>query len=176
MKDNKNLIIAILLAAVLVMSVGYAALSTSLQVGGTATIATNAKWDVEITGITVKSTTGNVTPGTPTFTATTATFNTTLAQPGDSATYEVTIENKGTIDATYSSVTRAIEAATGDNSVKGVIVYSDTEPGTAGSTVLAAGESKTATITVKFDDSATTVDAGTSRTATYTYQFVQASA
>jgi uncharacterized repeat protein (TIGR01451 family) len=175
MKDNKNLIIAILLAAVLVMSVGYAALSTSLQVGGTATIATNAKWDVEITGITVKSTTGNVTPGTPTFTATTATFNTTLAQPGDSATYEVTIENKGTIDATYSSVTRAIEAATGDNSVKGVIVYTDEEPAPVG-TVLAPGESKTATITVKFDDSATTVDAGTSRTATYTYQFVQASA
>ena len=41
-----------------------------------------------------------------THTDTTATFGTTLQSPGDSITYDITIENLGTIDAVLKTITK----------------------------------------------------------------------
>ena len=100
MKDKKNLLIAALVFAIVVMAVGYAAFSTTLTINGKATV--EAAWDVEITGITrsgqsdaaaVEDTTS------PTFTTTTANFDVKLKAPGAWAEYTVTVANKGTINA-----------------------------------------------------------------------------
>lgn len=108
MRDKKNILIAALLFAIVALSVGYATLSQNLTINGTASIK---NWDVEIVSITPsysgnsyeKETTSSV--PSPSFTATTATFNTVLSEKGDYATYVIEIENKGSIDAKLNSIT-----------------------------------------------------------------------
>src|SRR5574344_1112129 len=102
MDKKKNLIIGGLLAAIVLMSVGYAALAQTLTINGTANI--DATWDVQVTGITEGTLVGATTQ-TTNFDTTSATFNVNLAYPGATATYNVAIENKGSIDAKLDSIT-----------------------------------------------------------------------
>ena len=87
------------------MAVGYAAFSSQLKISGTSSVTSS--WDVEITNIESTNVIGSATNGSaPTYTKTTATFNTNLVSPGDSITYDVTVENKGSIDATLKTITK----------------------------------------------------------------------
>ena len=70
MRDKRNYIILALLAVVLVMTVGFAAFSTSLQINGTANISTN--WCVGFDN--TKTTTYEITKGKSTGTNPTATM------------------------------------------------------------------------------------------------------
>lgn len=81
MKYANTIIIGSLLIILLVMSVGYAAFATQLQLNGTATI--QGEWDVEITKIEATNIVGTAEAGTPANTKTTATFDATLKAPGD---------------------------------------------------------------------------------------------
>ena len=106
-KDRKkrNLIIGSLLAILVVMTVGYAAFSTQLKITGNASITSN--WDVQITGISNGTPTGSAENAiNPTYDILTANMEVNLYSPGDSMTYEITIQNKGTIDATLSKITK----------------------------------------------------------------------
>ena len=106
-KDRKkrNLIIGSLLAVLVVMTVGYAAFSTQLKITGNASITSN--WDVQITGISNGTPTGSAENAiNPTYDILTANMEVNLYSPGDSMTYEITIQNKGTIDATLSKITK----------------------------------------------------------------------
>ena len=114
--DNKgrNIIIGTLLAAILIMAVGYALLSQSLTINGTASISSD--WNVAITAISEGTPTGtaeNVSPAT--FTGTSATFNVKLVKPGDTMTYNITVSNLGDLNAelTGMTVSPAAPAATG---------------------------------------------------------------
>ena len=90
------------------MGIGYAAFNTELKISGTSKVTSN--WDIEIT---------NVTPGTPTgsaentvapkWDALTASMEADLYEKGDAMEYDVTIENKGTIDAKLNDVLTNIE-------------------------------------------------------------------
>ena len=109
--DNKgrNIIIGTLLAAILIMAVGYALLSQSLTINGTANITSN--WDVKITNITAGTPTGtaeNVSPAT--FTGTSATFNVNLVKPGDKMVYQITVSNEGTLNAKLTGMTVSPES------------------------------------------------------------------
>lgn len=102
MRKSKNFLIGILCVVVALMAVGYATFSSLLNISGTATFSNN--WKVEITGI--RGVNNNLVPNNqaydasaPTYTATTATFNTGLVSPGDERIYEVEVTNKGNIDA-----------------------------------------------------------------------------
>ena len=64
-RDQRNILIGVLLVAIVVMSVGYAAFATTLTVGGTSTITNN--WNVAITDITVTDTQGNAKSTTATY-------------------------------------------------------------------------------------------------------------
>ena len=87
------------------MAVGYAAFSSQFKISGTSSVTSS--WDVEITNIESTNVIGSATNGSaPTYTKTTATFNTNLVSPGDSITYDVTVENKGSIDATLKTITK----------------------------------------------------------------------
>lgn len=114
---KRNLLIAILLFIVLLMSVAFAAFSNRLTITGTTRVVTT--WDVKITNIALKQSTqanpnpyGNAdSPSTfpgggtnPTYTDTTATFYSTLGVPGDSVTYVVTIVNNGSVNAVVDSI------------------------------------------------------------------------
>ena len=101
---GRNLVIGVLLAAVAIMAVGYAALAQTLQINGTATISSN--WDVAITDITEGTPTGGATNAEAVdHTGTTATFNVNLTKPGDKMTYVITVTNGGSLNAKLTGLT-----------------------------------------------------------------------
>ena len=103
---QRNYIIMGLCAILVIMGVGYAAFQSQLKISGTSNISSN--FSVKITDIVVSSKNGSAAdvPGVTTHTDTTATFGTTLQSPGDSITYDITIENQGTIDAVLKTITK----------------------------------------------------------------------
>ena len=105
-RTNRNYIIMGLCAILLIMGVGYAAFSSQLKISGTSNIASN--FLVKITGIEVSSKSGGAAdkPEVTTYNDTSATFGTTLQSPGDSITYDITIENQGTIDAVLKTISK----------------------------------------------------------------------
>ena len=89
------------------MTVGYAAFQTNLNIKGTSSISSN--WDIIISNIEKISNGGEAEEAkTPTGIGTlTAEMEVNLYQKGDYIEYEVTIENRGTIDAILSNITPA---------------------------------------------------------------------
>ena len=104
MENNKKIIITVLSVLVVAMAVGYALLAQELTIKGSASI--DSTWRVEITNITSKDVVGDaVNKVDPSYTATTANFSVGFTQPGDSITYDITVTNKGTLDAVVESIT-----------------------------------------------------------------------
>ena len=114
--QNKNILIGGLLAIVLVMSVGYAAFATQLNINGTATITST--WDVHFNS--AAQVAGDVTPaktfaggslpsGTLTYASgdkpLSATIHADLNQPGDTVTFTLRIINAGSLNATAATPT-----------------------------------------------------------------------
>lgn len=163
---NKLLIAALVVVGL--ASVAYAAFAQTLNIGGTGTASGN--WNVAITGITRTSGSGATDTVEPTYTGTSATFNTALEYPGATATYDVTVKNNGSINAKLSSITDLVaknaEAPTYINyTVSGV---------TAGTTTLDAGATNTVTVTVTWDATSSPATASESKTATITLNYDQA--
>ena len=88
----------------MMFSIGYAVLSTTLSVNGTSKMA-NATWNVHFDNIVTK--TGSVTPTTaPTISNnTTVSFAATLADPGDFYEFNIDVVNSGSIDAMIDTIT-----------------------------------------------------------------------
>ena len=162
---NKFVIAALVLVGV--ASVAYAAFTQILTISGTSTAA--GDWDVAITNITRTSATGATDAATtPSYTATSATFDVDLAYPGATATYEVTVTNNGTIPAKLDTI-GGLAAA---NAAAPTFVTYAVSGVTAGSTTLAAGATNTVTVVVTWDAAATS-NAGGTKTATLTFDYSQ---
>ena len=98
MYRTKTKIIIIMMIIVVFMAVGYAILSTSLNINGSTAVTSN--WQVEFSDIRTVSLKGGATNKvTPTVSKTTANFEVDLVQPGDEVTYEIDITNYGDIEA-----------------------------------------------------------------------------
>lgn len=162
MKNKKNLIIVALCTLLVFMGLGYAALSTSLVISGSSTITSS--WDVEITNIESNLTGGASDMSAPDYTATTANFYTSLVSPGDKATYTITVENKGTIDAELDSIN------TKDVSSEAILFAID---GINQGDVINAGERITFTVMVSYKSSITAQPTQTSSTYGITLNYVQ---
>lgn len=163
MRSNKGLFAMGLLAIVLVMSVGYTTLTTDLRMSGSK--KTEEKWDVQVVGIETIDINGSASAGNPSFNATSVTFDADLVQPGDSVTYRVTVENKGTIDANLAG-TNFTEQEDGSPAV----IYSHVEP----ASTLEAGARTTFTVTATYDDNYIFTPDVTSKTITGLIQYTQA--
>ena len=104
-KNSNRKFIVIAIVLLLAISIGYAALSTTLTINGTANIAANS-WLVYFTNVQVK--TGSVTatqvPTTSGTSTTTLTWAVNLQTPGDYYEYNVDVKNDGTIDAMIGSL------------------------------------------------------------------------
>lgn len=141
MKKN-HIIIMALVGIIFVMSLAFAAFSSLLTINGTATV--DNSWNVEIINIISKNKIGSASNnGEPVYTKTSATFKTTLVSPGDSMTYDVTIKNKGTIDAKLSKIT-----LTDSNNPAIIFETSGIEEGD----VLKVGEETIFTVVVKYNN------------------------
>lgn len=162
---NKLIIAAVVLVGL--ASVAYAAFAQLLTISGTGTASGN--WDVEITSITAKDQTGATdAANTPSFTATSAIFDVDLDYPGSTSTYDVVIENKGSIPAKLSSLTDL----TATNAASPVDIHY-TLTGVAVNDTLAAGASVTATVTVNWVSGGSTNIDTQSKAATITFNYIQ---
>lgn len=162
---NKLIIAAVVLVGL--ASVAYAAFAQLLTINGTGTASGN--WDIEITSITAKDQTGVTDQAsTPSFTGTTATFNVDLHYPGATSTYDVVIENKGSIPAKLSTLT---DLAATNAAAPADIHYTLT--GVAVDDTLAAGATVTATVQVEWLSGGSTNIDTQSKQAVINFNYIQ---
>jgi len=110
MYRKKTVVIMIMCIATAFMAVGYALISTRLNINGS-TVVTSS-WRVEFSDIRTTNLKGGATNiVAPTYSATTATFNVDLVQPGDEVTYEIDITNYGDIKAQIKGANYLIEGS-----------------------------------------------------------------
>jgi uncharacterized repeat protein (TIGR01451 family) len=155
-------------AVVILASVAYAAFTQLLTVSGTGTAA--GAWNVKITSITRTGATGATeTVGTPSFTDTTATFDTALAYPGATATYDIVVTNAGSIPAVLSSITDL----TATNAAAPTYITYTVSGVTADTTTLAAASTNTVTVTVTWDAASAPTTVGENKALTLDLNYDQ---
>ena len=177
MKDNKKFLqvfaVLALVVAVLGISVGFAALSSTLTINGTAEV-TPANWDVHFENLVqpYDITGGASVTGSPTLTATHfGNYHVVLTKPGDQVVINFDVKNDGDIPAKLTSYTFATPTITGtaadatDKSADEALVqsnlvytltYDDGTPIAVNDT-LAVNEAKTLELTVAYAASAEAV-------------------
>ncbi|MCI9585627.1 MAG: hypothetical protein HFH45_03220, partial [Bacilli bacterium] len=88
---KKKIVIISLIGILILMTVGYAAFQTNLDIKGTSKVSSN--WNVLITNVTESKKEGQAeTVGSPSWTDLTAYMEANLYQKGDYVEYEVTVE------------------------------------------------------------------------------------
>ena len=104
-KKKKKIVITTLACVLVFIAVGYALLTQAIKVGVEGTL--NGVWDVYISDIKLKNSTGRAQEVNPASVSNkvNANFEVDLYMPGDSVEYEVTVKNDGNIDATLRTVT-----------------------------------------------------------------------
>lgn len=168
-KKNYKLLIIVLLLILLGLAIGYAALSQTLTINGTANIDT--EWNVKFDSITVGSTSGATqAESTPSKDSdTSVTFNVTLDKPGAYAEYTVVVLNDGSIKAKLDSITDLTEInATAPTDIKytitGAEVGDELEP----------DKTHTYTVRVEWLASSEEIPATKTKTATIKLNYSQA--
>lgn len=150
-KNSKKFVLALLVLLLLTVSVGYSALSTTLNINGTSKI-NNATWDVHFENIKVTSGSVSATKVATIDTATTTVnYNVDLTKPGDFYEFIVDVKNAGSINAKLSALpTLSGVSAAQDVYTNYTVTYKD---GTAikADDKLASGETKTLKVKVEFD-------------------------
>ncbi len=169
-KKKRNIIIGSLLGVLVLMTVGYAAFSSVLNIKGTSGISSN--WNIKITSITEGAITGSASTslnedgskkiiGVGTLTAS---IEADLVSPGDSIEYDITVTNSGTIDAKLEKIT-----LTDSNNPAIKFTSSGLEEGSE----LNAGDSAVLTVKVEYDSNVTSQPENTEGTFTVTLDYTQ---
>ena len=140
----KRIIILILILCIFLIPTCYAILTTNITLGGSVKFA--GDWDVKITDIKLTSVCDNCTATEPSFSNMTSNFDVSLIKPGDSVTYEITIENTGNIDAVFDKIEITTE------NQEDQILQITTSPATP---VLAANSTWLIYLTIHYDENAT---------------------
>lgn len=156
------------------VTVGYAALSTTLSITGKGTLSKNS-WDIHFENLVIVDNGASAVTTAPTIdsTKTKVSFNITLSKPGDSYEFTVDAVNKGTIDAMLSGFSATSLTTDQQKYLTYTVTYGD------GATIstkdyLKKGTSETIRVRVRFRDDLTATDLPSSAetlnlTATLTY-------
>ena len=102
LKSEHFLIGTIVVSVFLMLGIGYALLSQTLQINGTANIT--SKWKILFTSAEEKEMNNATTQLKEITDDTTLTLNVELTQPGAKATYDVVVANQGDLDAVLSKI------------------------------------------------------------------------
>ena len=167
MRDRKkrNIIIGALCCLLVVMGIGYAILSQTLNISGIANM--KGDWNVKITNLELVNTTGMAKEVSSSFTDTTATIKGQMYMPGDSTEYKVTVTNAGNIDAKLSSI--AYSSSTGDE-LSDIKFTSNAVEGR----ILKAGDTYVFNVKTVFSEEATSLpEKGKTPSYTLTLQYIQ---
>lgn len=141
-RKKKDILIVAMVFALCSMAIAYAMLSEKVEDQGN----NQGEWAVEITSVEQLATSGQGSSASADSNVTTAFLATSLYKAGDSVTYSVTVENKGSMDAKLDNITSTISPEVGTDDSQ-YIEY--TYEGIASGSILEAGDSITFTITVQ---------------------------
>lgn len=149
-RKKQKVVIGTLITVILGMVVGYAALGQILKINGISGIS--GDFNIEFTSIEENTMVNSKTVTKGGLGTTTANFTVDLEKPGSSAIYDLTVENKGSIDAVLTGITGLDES---NNKEPVDIVYSiiGLDEGEA----LNAGEAKSFQVKVVWKASATSI-------------------
>lgn len=120
-KSNNKLVVTIsLFATVLLMTIGFAALSTNLTINGTGTVKSST-WDIHFENLSSSVKVGEaneITPPTlsPTNTTSISGFSVSLRKISDSISYTFDVVNDGSYNAKISSIALDTPICTGNGS------------------------------------------------------------
>lgn len=133
-KKTKGVMLFLVIAVIL-MTVGFAAYSSTLNITGNVTVKGNP-WNVHYIANQITETTGTnaVTASAKSVTNTDFTFTVTLNKPGDFYEATITVQNEGTILAYLNSVTMSTLTAAQQNYLSYSITYNNGTPYTATTT------------------------------------------
>ena len=176
-QQKKSLALIVLLLLVAGISVGYAALSSTLRIHGSSTI-NNPTWDVGIAdGADIGCPTGEkctINPSNPEsltpddgtgdnakgaiiwMDGNTVYFKHVLSKPGDNFTFTTKFSNKGTIDAKVDSVTKSDLNATAQRFLTYNVTYANGTAINSGD-LLRAGQDVTFKVSVTYKSTVTTL-------------------
>ena len=125
------------------MVIGYAAFNTELKISGTSKVTSN--WDIRITNVTDGTPTGSAKNTVkPSWTTLTASMEADLYKKGDAMEYDVTIENRGTLDAKLNDI---LTNTQNSNSEAVIITFSGYTKGE----VLEHGKSKLVHVKIEYN-------------------------
>ena len=139
------------------LGLGYAFLTTTLHIEGTADVDSNT-WNIYWNNVQV--TEGSVTASTPVIDSskTTVTFNVHLSKPGDFYEFTVDAKNDGSIDAMIHVVSKKVNNSDSiPNYLNYVVTYSDDMPIEANQ-ILASGGQETYKVRVEYNTVINTTD------------------
>ena len=162
-KKKRFIVIVSLCVLLLIMSAGYAAFSSVLNIKGISSITSN--WDIKITNVKTKNTNGSAeNTKDPIWNNLTATVEADLYEPGDYVEYEITIENKGNLNAKLSKISMS---DVNDSPIK------FTTSGVTEGDNLNTNSVATLTVKVEYDSNAGKVTEETISEITITLEYVQ---
>ena len=178
-RRTKALVIVVLLVVIAGLTVAFAALSTTLNINGTAYLDA-AKW-----GIKFKNLSEPVSIGTATTTGTAnieeaksasiTGINVGLSTPGDKVTYTVDLVNEGTINAKIDNIEKTVLTQEQQRYLTFKVTDKSGNEVSEGD-ILSAGETRSLTITIEFIKDLTKEDLPTSTSTislSYKLNFVQ---
>lgn len=154
-KSGKKVVLSLLALLLLTITIGYAALSTTLNIKGTSKI-NNASWNVHFDNLAVTSGSVSATKAAAIDSATTTIdYNVELTKPGDFYEFTVDVTNTGTIDAKLGD-TPILNGVSTEQDVytNYTVTYSDNTAIKANDK-LAAGATKKLKVRVDFDKNIT---------------------
>ena len=142
-RKKRNIVIFSLVGVLFLMVAGYAAFSTNLEIKGTSKVTSN--WDIEITNVTEGIASGSAENTVkPSWDKLWASMEADLYDKGDSMEYDVTIENKGNIDAKLNDILTNVEK---ENNEAVIITFSGYTKGE----ILKAGASKQVHVKIEYN-------------------------
>ncbi|MBQ6477081.1 MAG: hypothetical protein IJI43_01410 [Bacilli bacterium] len=105
--DKQNVVIVALIIVILLMSIGFAVYSRTLNINGAATFK-GSKWSVHFVQDSYHIRENSVTADSVSLNNTMLTYSVTLQEPGDKYEYYVDIINDGTLPAQLNTVTTTV--------------------------------------------------------------------
>lgn len=151
-RRSKNGIWFALVAIIVLLGVGYSALTSTLDINGITNVTTT-RWNVNLANVQV--TAGSVTAPAPTINSSNSTINyqVTLANPGDFYEFTVDAKNLGSIDAMIESVSSKYNSVEITNNLPKYLNYRvsyDDDSTIVANQRLNAGQTKKIKIRVEF--------------------------
>ena len=152
-RRTKALVVVVLLIVVAGLTIAFAALSTTLNINGTAYLDA-AKWGIKFENLSSPTKIGSATTtGTAKIEETKAAeitgINVSLSTPGDKVTYTVDLVNKGTINAKIDNIEKTVLTSEQQRYLTFKVADQNGKEVSEGD-ILSAGETRNLTITIEF--------------------------